>query len=80
MADDSDADGLASDGVGLRISLLRNPWGKSLGRLYGVLDHELSHKMLGANDYSDQFILMLFLLAIEGIKQEPNRKVLRYRF
>lgn len=79
MADDSDADGLASDGIGLRISLLRSSYDEDLGRLYGVLDHELAHKMLGANDYSDEFILMLLLLAKDGIKQESSRKVLRSR-
>ena len=68
MADDSNADGLASDGVGLRISLLDIRDRKSVGRLLGVLDHELSHKMLAANDYTYEFILLLFLLARDSLE------------
>jgi hypothetical protein len=77
MADDSQADGLASDGVGLRISLLNINNKTGAGRLVGVLDHELCHKMLGARDYSKAFILLLFLLAQDALESRsyPSRRM-----
>ncbi len=68
MADDSSADGLASAGIGLRVTLLNAYSRTEMGRLLGVLDHELSHKMLDANDYTDEFMLLLFLLARDAFK------------
>ncbi len=69
MAEDSNADGLASVGIGLRVSLLEI-WTRSQhGRMYGVIDHELVHKMLEARDYTTEFILLLGLLANDHLQQ-----------
>lgn len=69
MSEDSMCDGLASTGIGLRVSLLGNLWGEGAGRMYGVIDHELVHKMLDARDYTTEFVLLLGLLARDKLQQ-----------
>jgi hypothetical protein len=68
MADDSNADGLASTGIGLKVSLLEGVFGKRAGRMYGVIDHELAHKMLDTEDYTTEFILLLGLMAMDRLR------------
>lgn len=62
MAEETKADGLASAGIGLRLSLI-DPNRMSVERLFGVIYHELAHKMLDARDYTDEFIQLLLLLS-----------------
>lgn len=72
MSEDSSADGVASLGIGLRLPLIGNTsFGE--GRVYGTVIHEIVHKVLGAKDYTDEFVLLLMLLARDA-RMAPRNK------
>ena len=74
MSDDAQADGVASAGIGLRLPLILNTEGYMAGHLAGTIIHEIVHKLIEANDYTEEFVLLLTLLTKDKSFSPANKE------